>query len=250
MEGTIEVSDVIISKPKKSENSFLCSLYHKNKPHKPMITMSSTLIVGTKPLSQRNEYFVYMKNKVFNNFFYDLNQHITEVVRDKCGMWFNNNINPDLIEDLYTNTLVYDRKHGDIIRVKCVDSNEHTINDLMNQKVDVQLAFTHLRFYKQKFLLECEITSCEPKECDIDCEDESQVPIFDDELPAPTYEDLTNIKQECCASIDEYASILETDLKALQSRFDHIKTLRKEIVDTVDIENISRVWTEFEKLRE
>ena len=244
---------VVISKPKKSDNSYLCSLYYKTKSQKPSINIPSAILVGTKPLPQRNEFFLYIKSKTCNDFFYDLNNHIIDVVKEKCAAWFNNNINPDLIEDLYTNTLIYDRKYGDVIKLKCVGNQEHFLNSLVDQKVDVTVVLNHLRFYKQKFVMECDITSCEPKGCTIVGEEDDHnmhTSIFEDELPSPTYEDIARIKQEYAGNIDVCLMKLQSDVRSIQQKITCVETLRNELLNTSNVEKIARVYTEFEKVRD
>lgn len=240
---TINVDDIIISKPKKSDNSLLCSIYYNSKKEKPTITMKNMFVIGTKPLSHRNEFFIYIKNHNYNNFIFDLNKYLINIIRDKSTSWFNSNLNADLIEDLYTNTIIYDKHYGDIIRLKCVGEQEHILEEIKNKHIDINITFNHIRFYKQKFVLECEINTFEISE-------DIFINYYDEEQPSPTYEDIKQIKKEHFKIIDIVLDNLKENLHILEHKILITETLKSELFKTTDIENITKLCNELEKLWE
>lgn len=243
MENIINIDDIIISKPKKADNSLLCSIYYKSKKEKPCITMKNMFVIGTKPMSHRNEFFIYFKNHQYNNFIYDLNKFLISIIKDKSSSWFNSNLNADLIEDLYTNTIIYDKHHGDIIRLKCVGEQEHIIEDIKNKHIDINITLNHIRFYKQKFVLECEINYFELSE-------DVFMNHYEEEQPSPTYEDIKQIKDENIKVIDEVLNDLKEKLHSLEQKILITETLKSELVKTMDIANITKLYNELEKIWE
>lgn len=79
----IDLQDIIISKPRKSNNSYVCHMYYDTKKNKFTWTLKNAWILSVKPLQQRNESFVYFKCKSANNFMYDLNTYVIDVVKEK-----------------------------------------------------------------------------------------------------------------------------------------------------------------------
>lgn len=246
----INIDDIIISKPKKSENSFVCSVYYKSKSEKPTFLLNNILVIDTKPLAHRNEFFLYIKNRLYNNFMFDLNKYLIDIIKDKSPLWFNNNLNSDLIDDLYTSTLIYDKVYGDIIRIKCIGDQEKIIDEFKNKNIDLNITLNHIRFYKQKFVLECEINSFEPSQHifeDID-NHESVILNSEEDLPSPTYEDIKRIKQEKLEIIDQVSEELKDNLRILEQKILIIETLRSDLLKTMNIENIATICNDLEKL--
>ncbi len=242
------IDDIIISKPKKSDNSFLCSLYYKSKKEKPILKLNKMLLVGTKPLMHRNEFFIYIKNPQYNNFIFDLNKYLVSVIKDKSSLWFNSNLNSDMIEDLYTNTIIYDKHYGDVIRLKCVGGDqEHILEELKNKHIDITITLDHVRFYKQKFVLECEVNGFEIAHV---FDQEHIILPSEDELPFPTYDDIKKIKEDNLELIDHVLEELKDNLHNIEQKILIMETMKSELFKTTDIQNITKICNELEKLWE
>ena len=125
----MSVSDLMIAKPKKSEGSFICAI---KQPF--IIDLSASQLVHIKDTNDSAQ-FVFLKNKKLYNYMYDLNNKIIDIVKDNCTSWFNTNMNADLIDDYYTNTLVYDKTHGDLIKIKIIGDSLLS-NELINNTIN------------------------------------------------------------------------------------------------------------------
>lgn len=249
----IIVDNILISKPRKSDNSYICPIYYENKNDRLIYTFKNACIINVKALQQRNESFVYIKCKHSTDFMYDLNSFIVNVVKDKSVSWFNNNMNNDLIDDYYSNTLVYDKKYGDVIRLKCIgDDDILTVNTL--KKVDISVVFNQLRFYKQKFVLECEfqdivsVNKCDIRD-DLSSEDGDDVS-FEEDVPLPDFEEIKRIKEECLESTDRCLGILRTEMGILENKISRMEKLKCDLVENNEIDNIIQICDDLEKIRE
>jgi hypothetical protein len=190
---TENINLIRINKSKKSDNNtFICPIWKDKKNILLTIDLNNSVIIMKKCINGQN--YIYIKNKKINNLFYDLNDKIVEIVKANCNTWFNNNMNVDLIDDYYINTLVYDKKYGDLIKLKCI--NDDIVKE--NVKCNITISLQHLRFYKQKFVLECNIDTFELIDEYLLEDDNNSLDEFfeEDELPQPTYEELENIKLE------------------------------------------------------
>ncbi len=238
-----DIDDIIISKPKKADNSLLCSIYTKSKKDKPVITLNNLFIIGTKPLLRRDEFFLYLKNKNYNDFMFDLNKHIVSIIREKSNVWFNSNLNTELIDELYTNTLIYDKTHGDIMRLKFVGDQEHQLEELKNKNINITITLNHIRFYKQNFVLECQLNNIELSEIF-----HEEVFHSDEDVPSPTYEDIKYIKDENLQIIKRVLEELKENSRLLEHKILITETLKTELEKTMNIENITNICNELEKV--
>lgn len=202
------VHDMIICKPRRSDNNtYVCPIWNE-KIRKPFtIELNKSIIIEKK--KQNGQYFLYIKNNSICDLFYDLNVKIIDIVKENCTEWFNNNMNVELIDDYYTNTLIYDKKHGDLIKLKCVNEQDNTLESL---KCNLVITLEQLRFYKQKFVLECNIDSF-----DTICEftDETDM-IQEDEIPLPTDEEIEMIKSEYNEKLTKRIMELKTNLESTE----------------------------------
>lgn len=230
--------DLIIARPKKSEGSFVCAI---RQPFE--ISLSNAQLVHVKETNDDAQ-FAFMKNKPMYDYFYDLNARIVDIVKQNCGNWFNTNMNPDLIEDYYTNTLVYDKTHGDLIKLKIV-GERMLPSDLVGTALNLTLSAKHLRFYKQKFVLELEIDTYETA-CDvIDFSSDDGDTAFDsDDEPYPSTLELKEMKEEVLAMADRELEALEAQLAEVESKIESVKARRKKMDDAVDPDEVIRLYNE------
>lgn len=156
-------------------------------------------------------------------------------------------MNVELIEDYYTNTLVYDKKHGDIIRLKSI-GDDHTLQQHVMKKADVTVTFEQLRFYKQKFVVECVIEDV--AELDQDTEptfiQESSEEEFEEDIPAPNEDDIKKIKEECLVETDNHLVELKTELHKLEYKIQNIEKLKNELCGTFHIDDVIRICNDLE----
>lgn len=247
----IDFDNIIISKPKKIDNTYICPIYYQTKKNKLLITFNNIILLSTKPLQQRNEFFIYIKNKSYNNFIYDLNTLIIDIVKNKSVLWFNNNMNIDLVDDYYTNTLIYDKKYGDVIRLKCI-GNEQDINDYIMKKNNITIHINQIRFYKQKFILECEILKCETINYNINDTliNEDDILLIEDDIPLPNEDDIYKIKNEYLETINIFLNKIKISFSLLESKINNIEKLKFKLINTLDIDNIIKICNDLEKICE
>lgn len=247
----INISQIIISRPKKSDTTYVCPIYYENDTRdKLSCVLDNLLLVAIKPLQQRNEFFIYVKNKKINNFIYDLSKHIVEFVKDKSSAWFNNNMNTELIDDYFTNTLVYDKEKGDIIRLKII-GDESVLEDYINKKIKLTLIFDNLRFYRQKFVLESKITDIESVTESFDIKPiDNQEESSDDEYeePSPSKDDIENIRAEILKISTDYIDDLKNKCKKIEVQIAKIEKIRNELVDQKQLNLIVPLCEELESL--
>ena len=118
--------NVEFSKPKKIDgNTYICQLFQSKQPLKILFEkstiISSTNLTNISTLKHNNEYTLILKNKSMYDFIFDLNTHIVDTVKKNYQTWFVSNMNPDFIDDYYSNPLFYNKVHGDLIKLKCID---------------------------------------------------------------------------------------------------------------------------------
>lgn len=248
----LQVDKILISKPRKSEHTYICPIYYESKKEELALTFEHATIISIKPLQQRNETFIYMKCKTRNNLMYDINTHIVDVVKEKSIQWFNNNMNTELIEDYYTNTLVYDKTHGDVIRLKVI-GDESVLKEIVGTKVSITCVFEQLRIYKQKFVLECHVTNVTPSpqsNCEIaiasDIEDVADT--YEDDVPSPNEEDIKRIKDECLEATNKYLIDIKTQLHTLEYKIQGIEKIKSELLKTTLIDDIIRLCNDLENI--
>lgn len=220
-----EVKDLIIAKPRKCESTYTCQIYQSTKPNKFLQNFRNAVILSTKPLQNRNEFLMYLKCRKANDFMCDLNAQILQVVKENSPIWFNNNMNTDLVEDYYTNTLIYDKQHGDIIKLKFV-GDEDDVTKFIMKKVDLTISFDNLRFYKQKFVLECSVdTIAYDEDLFVDAVDESGDEGEEEEEPGPNGDDISEIKREYLGKAERCIEHLKSKVEAIVDLQSQMKKL-------------------------
>ena len=231
--------DLLIAKPKKSEGTFICTI---KQPF--YIELPGSHIIHIKETNDAAQ-FIFIKNKQFYNYIYDLNASIIEIVKENCSTWFNTNMNPDLVEDYYTSTLVYDKTHGELIKLKIVDADSQLLpSDLVGSKLNIKLQAKNLRFYKQKFVLETVIESYEVA-CDIiDFSDDEKVE--DEEEAYPSQLELEEMQREVVTKYQSVIDELEIKIAPLKSKLEETLKKQAEMAEAVDIDDIIRIYNEFE----
>lgn len=225
-----------IMKPKKNIESSTYEAAIVTGNRKPyMITIPKISIVDMKVGNQDSYiYLKYVKSnrdykKQVVQKFFELNSRIIDCVKANCTAWFKNSLSDELIEDYYSSNISYDKKHGQVFKFKC-------INDIsaipIGQIANIKLVLQNIRFYKQKFVLEWEITEVELlKSYDgVDMQsDTSDDEVEECDIPAPTYEELESIKKEYIVKLSCLLQGIENKIGALQNRRDKLVYLHDKI---------------------
>jgi len=241
--------NIIISKPRKIENTYICPIYYNQIKNKLQITFTNMIILSFKPLKNRNEFVLYCKNKNYNNFLFDFSSFIIEQVKEKSMEWFKNDHLVDLIDDYYTSPLTYDKKHGDIISFKCI-GDEEIIKNNIGKKTNIVIQFTQLKFYKQKFLLECEVINLNETNINYDLiDDENEYNIIE-EIPEPNIDDINKIKKEYIDNSQKYILELRNMSSEIESKIKALEHIKFNLLNTNNIENVIPLCNDLEKLCE
>ena len=120
----MNVNHIEFSQPKKIDgNTYVCQLSDKKNSKKPItISFNDSKVISLK--RNTSDYLLTFKNRGMNNFMDDLNSHIIETVKRNYQTWFVSNMNPELIDDYYSTTLAYNKEHGDIIKLRCINLSD------------------------------------------------------------------------------------------------------------------------------
>lgn len=228
-----EISQLLIAKPKKVDNTFVCNI---KQPF--LISLNASQFVHIKDNSDGSQ-FIFLKNKSMYSYMYDLNASIIDTVKQNCGTWFNTNMNPELIDDYYTTTIVYDKTHGDLIKLK-VTGNTMFPKDVINTKLNISLIANNIRFYKQKFVLETVIDKYETG-CDIidfsDADSDIEL-ISDEDEPYPSAAEIDEMRNDVIQKC-------QTEIDKLQEKLDYYLTLRQNITDAKESDEIIQIYDRF-----
>jgi hypothetical protein len=225
--------ELIIAKPKKVDGTFICAIKNLLK-----IELPSCHLIHIKETNDQAQ-FIFLKNKNLCNYMYDINNQIISIVKENCTTWFNTNMNPDLIDDYYTNTLVYDKTHGELIKIKIVGDllPESMIGNIYNFEFNA----IHLRFFKQKFVLETKITKYEiTSECDIiDFPSDNEEEEEEEDIIYPSNSELLEMKQEVLSKT-------QVRIDKLQEELNELTNINKKMEEAQEIDDIIKLYNQFQ----
>lgn len=213
---------MIINKPKKSDqNSYICTISTDEKKTYS-IQLDNCHIVDI------NDQYIYIKTtKSDLNTFYDINSNIIQIVKDNCTSWFNNNMNMNLVEEYFINTLVYKKNIGDLLKIKLIPESDLNLD--INSDYSMRLTLKHLRFYKQKFVIEFTIKSIKSVNNTLEIVDDSASEYSD--TPEPNESDIEYIRNECLTKLDNKIDYYNTLKNTLVNSKIPINTLN--IIDNI-----------------
>ena len=228
-----DITQLLIAKPKKVDNTFVCNI---KQPF--LLSLNGSQVVHIKENSD-NSQFIFLKNKSMYSYMYDLNVSIIDTVKQNCGTWFNTNMNPDLIDDYYTTTIVYDKTHGDLIKLK-VTGNTLFPKEVINTKLNISLIANNIRFYKQKFVLETVIDKYETG-CDIidfsDAESDVEL-VSDEDEPYPSEAEIEEMR-------NDIISKCQVEIDKLQQQLNYYSTVKQNICDAKESDQVIQIYDKF-----
>lgn len=234
------IDELHIARPKKSDGTFVCAI---KSPF--VIDLQGATLVHTKDTNDGAQFAFFKCSKATHyDYIYDLNNEIVSQVKNNCSTWFNTNMNPELIDDYYTATLVYDKTHGDLIKLK-VFGEQLFSTEIVSTTLNVQLSAKQLRFYKQKFVLETSIESYEIANDVIEFSDEEA----DEPYPSPM--ELKEMKCEIQSYYDnqleelsQQKKELEEQLSALDCKMDAL-TEKKQALEEADADEVLAAYKDY-----
>jgi hypothetical protein len=228
----IDINNIIISKPIKHENTYICPIFYKSQPQELKLNIDKALIVSIKPLQTRNENIITLKSNLDLKFFIDLNFHILDIVKQKTKSWFKNNLSIDLVEDYFINLVGYDKKYGDVIKIKIIGDDEQ-LKAYLLQNVNLNFTAQNIRFYKQKFIVEFTINNVSLSKSIAafkEVPEENLDEINEEDEPFPSCDIILNMK-------DEYLE----KIKQMRAKLAKLTRFEKELLNTSDLKSILQI---------
>lgn len=232
-------STVQFTLPKKTDtNSYSCQLFIPENERRRVFKydFKQVQVVG---FASRDT-IILLKNQDLHNFMFSLNQHIINTVKNNYKTWFASQMDPELVDDYFSTTLTYDKAHGNVVKLQLRDSVSEDIKKYVGTKCKITINFNKLKFFKQKFFLECTIGSIGTNPCEIK-EEECDVGFgSDDEIPEPSIEDLENMRKTCLAKLTQTLEVLKSSVKMTELRIKSAKRAKNssEIISIMDKHDI------------
>jgi hypothetical protein len=245
----MNVNHIEFSQPKKIDgNTYVCQLFEKKNSKKPIaISFNDSKVISFK--KNTSDYILTFKNRGMNNFMDDLNSYIIENVKKNYQTWFVSNMNPELIDDYYSTTLAYNKEHGEIIKLRCINANHSEILESaieQKQKANITVTFRNLRFYKQKFVLECIVDQCDIHDNKYDLIEDTIDDISDEheqEFPEPDPEEIRTIKNNYISKLKNIHDTLENEIANLDQK-------KMEVLDNISSLELTENFSELIKISE
>lgn len=200
------------------------------------IVMKNAKIISTK--QNGDEWYIYIKCKEVIQDICDINDEVIDHVKKHCSSWFKSALSDDLIEDYFSNNLMYDKTHGQVVRLKCLNDLSEVEND---ECVTMSVVLKQIRFFKQKFVLEWDIDEIEGVDpcaiVDLDGDDESS----SDEDIVPVEEEIENIKAYAMNILKERTDELVRELervRGLENKIAAVERLEEAVAVQDEVENL------------
>lgn len=232
-----------ISTPKKDGSTYSSQIYYEKRKNLFKIDLENVFCF----YKNGN---IYIKNKQFMLYMIDIGTSIVDTVKQNCDKWFNNNMNIDLVEDYYDSPLTYDKKYGQVIRIKTQKSLESFESGRFNIIIHIQ----GIRFSKQKFNIEFSIHLFEPCNTEIrdnmfhESNDDYISSEEDDDIAEPIPEDINNIRNKHIQTLNDIITQYNNqinEIKKTQENLEHrLININSEISNIIKIkEQLNDIMT-------
>lgn len=212
-----------ITKPKRTENgTYEGSIFNvENGKKKPISIRLEKALIVAKYGKENGEgdlsHYLVVKHKHGLKEVYDINEQVIHNVKENCATWFRNPLSNDLIEDYFTNNIIYDKKFGQVIKFKCMSDVEGLVS---NMTVNIKITLKLIRFFKQKFDIEWDIEDAEvieEKASFLLLDDASDNTSDEDEDPCPcSSEEVDAIRNQHIKDAMERLSILRDEQENIE----------------------------------
>ena len=237
------MDSIIINRPKKQDNNTYCAnIYNKEPKNLLKIDLQDACIVSIKHTSEEGTY-LFIRCKHMSDIFYDVNESIINTVNSNCEKWFNHAIDPNIIEEYYSNTLVYDKQHQILVRLKCISIPDNT-NDFLNKKSNIKLILKNLRFFKQKYVLEWIIEDISISATDIETYESDN----EGDLPEPDHEALEQLRSEYVTNCTNTIESILKDKDALEKRLQMLQDVHTKLHKETDQKKVIALYDSVEKI--
>lgn len=217
----MDLTELLVGKPIKSENNtYVCPIYYETRRQAFVMKLPSSVILDKKHYNGQN--FLLIKNSAYLEYFADLNDKIIDIVKQNCAVWFNNNMSLDLVDDYFVRSVVWDKKHGDVLKIKYTNLEEFDTK----VKCDLVMTLTNMRFYKQKFLLEFSVDKVDVISDFVGIDDNAEEVEDLEEIAAPTAWDIDLIKSKGLGMLEERLQNLEKQLETAKNQWIKLKNAK------------------------
>lgn len=225
------VDNIIVMSPKKDSSTYFSQIYFQKKRKELQLQLDNVICF------YKNGY-IYIKNKSFMMYMTDLNSYITNVVKEHCENWFNNNIDKELVDEYYDSPIKFTKEHGNVVKIHTTDNN---IEQFDIGKYNVHITIKGLRFLKQKFYIESSIVLFELDDSilknavnDYFHEDSDSYESSDEDIPEPIPDDIENIREKYRVLIDTLIEHHTEEMSKYQQKLDKIIELRNNSETTLN----------------
>lgn len=253
------IDDIIVHKPKKSiGNSYICPIYYQSKKKAYTIILKNAKVLKVSRLNNLDDIYLFLRIPNVYNYFFDVNQKIIDIVKKCSGEWFNNNMNPELIEDYYINTLVYDKTYGEVLKLKVLDSDDHSLEKLGGKDInyDIDISLTNLRFFKQKFVLEMRVNNFSVNtgfsfiDSDQEDRDIDNADSISDVAASPSHEEVLEIREDFLKSMDIKIDEIKDKITDLSEKIKDLESCKNEVENLIqNKEKLKNLQDDFEILK-
>lgn len=232
-----------ISKPKKQENGTYEGKIYTEKKQQLKLFIKDAYIIKVNTIND-SEGYMYLKQHNTAKDMYDLNNKVTDIVKDNCYSWFRINLSDELIEDYCCNNVMYDKKYGQIMKFKCVNDIQGIPKEA---RANLNITLQCIRFYKQKFVLEWIVNEVEPISCNgfVDIDEDS---FEEEEIPCPNKEEIDALKISYLDETTNKIKEIENAIEELKNKRISLCNFIEKLNNANDFAKISRVCDELDIL--
>jgi hypothetical protein len=137
---------LVLTKPKKSSNStFKCNAHNGNKNVPFAFQVHDCYVVASKP-----DVILVKASKQVINMMSRVSDKIVSIMKSNYKSWFmGSNLIDEHIEDYFSCLVVYDKEHGDVLRLRL--RSKDTYNFVIKKRVSMTVTLNCVRIFKQKF---------------------------------------------------------------------------------------------------
>ena len=188
--STINEDDITIKTPKRYDSVYLAKICHQSSPF--IFQINDIKIVKVKTFTDIQVISFKMSSSQIKKLLL-IEERLVHYAYDNVNKWFNNRMDPKVVEEYFESNLCIDKKYGKIFKIR-IDKTNY---DFQNSIVNIMLNPHHLKFNKKSFNIEWSVEDVEYKKNCIKQSDEISLLSNDSEddlLLGPDNEDILEIK--------------------------------------------------------
>lgn len=224
----IENKHIIVQPPKKYDTFMISKMRYNNS--KMVVKINNVRVISCKSANGSNFYrFKLKKNQEYK--IAEIEEHILATISKNVESWFKNKINRETIDEYFQSSIVFHKKHRNVLKIKDENPSFHEQENLINKIANISIKFSHVKFLKNSFSISYDIDEIDVQndtnieyEFDDDDNDDNQSIANDD--VGPDFEEIQNLK---CF----YNKNIETEITKLTQKLDILQSLQLELQSDV-----------------